>query len=118
MLCEACFRMLRGQDRRVWKGTYDLNYRHHDHGRDLASSARMHCGICRVLCEELVSKLESSVEIETLPLAIEASVSVLDHPRVQHLYRLEFKLRCDRVRCRRTFVLKRTGRLLRGLFYP
>lgn len=109
MLCEACFRMLRGQGGRIWKGTFDLHFNHHDNGKDLIDSARMHCGICRVLYEELQSKFDDTIVIEDQPLSIAASLSVIDHPRVQHLYRLDFKLRCGRIRGRRTFVLKRTG---------
>jgi hypothetical protein len=57
MLCDTCFRMLRGQDGRIWKGTYDLNFNHHTQMKDLNRSADMHCGICRILFEELQTKL-------------------------------------------------------------
>lgn len=57
MICNTCFKMLRGQDGRIWKGTYDLNFTHHTQMTDLCHSADEHCGICRVLFAELQSRL-------------------------------------------------------------
>lgn len=107
--------MLRGQEGRIWKGTYDLHFNHHTKGKDLRRSAEMNCGICRVLWEELEEKLEKhgpSLDVDHRELTVTASLSVLDHPRLKHLYRLDFKIRCDRTRCQRTFVLKRTSESL------
>ena len=109
MLCNVCFRMLRGQEGRIWKGTYDLHFTHHSAGKELRRSALINCGICRVLFEELQTKVDHTLVFDDLELLVTASLSVLDHPRVQHLYRLDFKLRCNRIRSQRTFVLKRTG---------
>jgi hypothetical protein len=58
MLCETCHGMLRGQDGRLWKGTYDLDFNHHTKMKDLHRSAT-HCGICRVLFEALRTELEA-----------------------------------------------------------
>lgn len=143
MLCDVCFRMLRGQDGRVWKGTYDLHFKHHLDQRSLRRSADMNCGICRVLHEEWQSMLEATLgasasdtkkEIATdsatyrksrsnspgvrTPTAewkgpqfnISAILSVLDHPRVKDLYRLDFKMRHDRTRRKRTFILQKNGK--------
>ncbi|PSN69911.1 HET-domain-containing protein [Corynespora cassiicola Philippines] len=109
MLCNVCFRMLRGQEGRIWKGTYDLHFTHHSAGKELRRSALINCGICRVLFEELQTKVDHTLVFDDLELLVTASLSVLDHPRVQHLYRLDFKLRCNRIRSQRTFVLKRTA---------
>ncbi|KAF1949897.1 HET-domain-containing protein [Byssothecium circinans] len=110
MLCDVCFRMLRGQEGRIWKGTYDLHYAHHYDGKTFLRSAMMNCGICRVLFEELELKLQcdNGTPLEERDLNITASLSVLHHPRVSHLYRLDFKMRCDRIRSQRTFLLKKT----------
>lgn len=153
MLCDVCFRMLRGQDGRVWKGTYDLHFTHHPDRTSLHRSAEMNCGICRVLHEELQSKVvatlgvsakateppihqsaaprstssngsarnssrsnsSSRVRQTTDPketqFNISAMLSVLDHPRVKDLYRLDFKMRLDRTRCKRTFILQKNGKI-------
>jgi hypothetical protein len=80
MICDTCFKMLRGQDGRIWKGTYDLNFNHHTQMKDLRRSADMHCGICRVLFAELrtrsgsgaressVSKDPESTQLSSDPL--------------------------------------------------
>lgn len=154
MLCDVCFRMLRGQDGRVWKGTYDLHFNHHSSWGSLRRSADMNCGICRVLHEELQSKHQATSRssttetksapvsnpqyqhepavkgndggAENLPLknsrptlrsansrepqfSISAMLSKLHHARVDELYRLDFKMRYDRTRCRRTFILQKNG---------
>lgn len=154
MLCDVCFRMLRGQDGRVWKGTYDLHFNHHSGWDSLRRSADMNCGICRVLHEELRSKHQATSSssttetksthiqspqhqgesdfkandgsAETSPvnssrptlrsassreprLSISAMLSKLHHARVDELYRLDFKMRYDRTRCRRTFILQKNG---------
>ena len=112
MLCDVCFRMLRSQEGRIWKGTYDLYFTHHTQEEDLQRSAKMNCGICRVLSEELKQKrlkTDPALEIDKEELSVTASLAVLDHPRVHDLYRLDFKLRCGRTRYQRTFILKRTS---------
>lgn len=157
MLCDVCFRMLRGQDGRVWKGTYDLHFNHHSDWNSLRRSADMNCGICRVLHEELRSKHQatsrsSTIESKPAPISaqqyqgesddkvkikdegtealpsnsprlklrsasskdpqfsISAMLSKLHHARVDELYRLDFKMRYDRTRCRRTFILQKNGK--------
>lgn len=109
MLCDVCFRMLRGQEGRIWKGTYDLHFKHHTTGKGLRRAAKMNCGICRVLYEELQPKVDPATSIEQMELEVQASLSVLND-RAEDLYRLDFKLRCDRVRSRRTFVLKKCSK--------
>jgi hypothetical protein len=73
MICATCFKMLRGQDGRIWKGTYDLNFNHHTQMKDLRRSADTHCGICRILFAELQTKagfgsLESSKSMAEEPI--------------------------------------------------
>ena len=154
MLCDVCFRMLRGQDGRVWKGTYDLHFKHHPDWNSLRRSAGMNCGICRVLHEELQSRVDATAGSSTIDIKpahsssrqsseaqdattkrnansgaiqssssqrptadlrgpqfhISAMLSVLDHPRVKDLYRLDFRMRYDRTRCKRTFILQKNGK--------
>lgn len=146
MLCDVCFRMLRGQDGRVWKGTYDLHFQHHSDEDSLHRSAGMNCGICRVLYEELSSKKSNSTPKPSITTTKHAQLldvpdketqtpsrgdeinprsnsrssspggprfevtgmlSVLDHPRVKDLYRLDFKIRHAQIRSRRTFILQK-----------
>jgi len=119
--------MLRGQDRRLWKGTYDLHFEHHDTLESLKVSAGMNCGICRVLLEELTpSESESEQDINpdynateagrptanTFPTST-ASLRVVDgfRDRSGHeIYRLDFALQQKDIRRKRTFVLNQIGR--------
>lgn len=111
MLCEVCFCMLRGQEGRVWKGTYDLHFSHHMSMLALRRSAEIHCGICRVLLTELQSHVPEG-RLDEIPLDITASLFV-PNPKVEHVYRLDFKMRSEQIRCQRTFMLKETsGKLL------
>lgn len=61
MLCEICWRMLRGQVGRQWRGTYDLHFDHHNSIETLKTSYGMGCGICRVLYEELMASAEKDL---------------------------------------------------------
>jgi hypothetical protein len=109
MLCEACWGMLRRQEGRIWKGTYDLHFNHHADTKTLRRSKEMNCGICRVLFHELQSKVDSVAKFDDLPLTVTASLFI-PNPRVDHLYRLDFKLQSNQIRCQRTFVLKETSK--------
>jgi hypothetical protein len=109
MLCEACFDMLRRQEGRIWKGTYDLHFNHHANAKALRRSKEMNCGICRVLFDELRSKMDSAENFDDLPIIVTASLSIPD-PRVDQLYRLDFKLQSNQIRCQRTFVLKEASK--------
>jgi hypothetical protein len=76
MICDTCFKMLRGQDGRIWKGTYDLNFNHHTQIKDLHRSADMHCGICRVLFAELQTRTasrEQELSVSKKPEAAQSS---------------------------------------------
>jgi hypothetical protein len=100
--------MLRGQGGRQWKGTYDLHFNHHDSAGHLRKAAAMNCGICRVIYDELQAKLGPAGIPDKTKLSITAGLSLMD-PGNHQLYRLDFKLRYDRVRIQRTFVLKQTS---------
>lgn len=135
MLCEICWRMLRGQVGRQWRGTYDLHFNHHDSLDTLEASHRMGCGICRVLYEELpvtagVEKNVGSVhktDQEQQPDESEKSqpgtglrahstalLGVIHDIEDDDVFRLDFKLewvlgKRTPSTVRRTFVLKQTG---------
>jgi hypothetical protein len=104
--------MLRGQDRRQWHGTYDLHFNHHDSVRELQESAIHHCGICRSIYQELCTKLAGEKPSENCPLAITACLSVIPNFDPIRLYRLDFKIRYDALRCQRTFILKKISTFL------
>jgi hypothetical protein len=114
--------MLRGQDRRQWKGTYDLHFNHHITLRSLQDSAAKGCGICRVLFKEVFPDTtveEVRRDSDTADEALEeaagpvstASLAVIrnlqDHR--DEVYRLDFKVNHHRLRKKRTFVLKQIG---------
>ncbi|KAF2649660.1 HET-domain-containing protein [Lophiostoma macrostomum CBS 122681] len=125
MLCDLCFRMLRRQDGRIWKGTWDLHFKHHNNIRNLQESAAMHCGICRVLWSDLKDKLDKDgIDLNNMGtlspvprseiFSVTASLSILNHPlstedEDMELYRLDFKLRFENIRSQRTFVLRKTS---------
>lgn len=118
MLCETCWLMLRGQDRRQWKGTYDLYFTHQSSVDTLKVSAGMGCGICRLLWEELKQdggfdhspndddRPSSSVPVSTASLRV---IPTLQDDQYNELYRLDFSLEYGNTRRKRTFVLKHIG---------
>lgn len=110
MLCDVCFCMLRSQEGRIWKGTYDLHFNHHMSGKNLCHSAKMNCGICRVLLEELRSHIGPEKNCDELPITITASLFV-PNPKMDQVYCLNLRLRYDQIRCQRTFVLKETSEI-------
>ncbi|KAH8666965.1 heterokaryon incompatibility protein-domain-containing protein [Xylariales sp. PMI_506] len=125
MLCETCWLMLRGQDRRQWKGTYDLHFDHHGGIDTLAESASRGCGICRVLYDEIPQNHshgaltengapaapESSVPVSTASLAViqNAMDDLVERDDSEETYRLDFKLEYGDIRKKKTFVLKQIG---------
>jgi hypothetical protein len=87
----------------------------------------MHCGICRVLWSDLKEKLDKdTINLEHLGtlspvsrseiFSVTASLSVLndslsmENEDMEH-YRLDFKLRFEKIRSQRTFVLRQTSEL-------
>lgn len=54
MICSVCYRMLRGQEGRQWRGTYDLHFAHHRSQSSLTMSADMGCCFCSGLRNELL----------------------------------------------------------------
>lgn len=123
MLCHTCWSMLRRQDGKQWRGTYDLHFNHHKYLKDLFRSKKMNCGICRVLFEELEDKHGS--ELSDVKKDDDRTVNVqafLFIPTLKEnpLYCLNFKFCFDKIHCQRTFVLRETGKLpslfkIRGL---
>jgi hypothetical protein len=115
MLCHTCWCMLRRQDGKQWRGTYDLHFNHHQLLRDLFSSMKMNCGICRVLFEELEHKI--GFKLGDVEKGDERTVNIraflfIPTPRENHLYCLNFKFRYDTIQCQRAFVLRETGKSL------
>ncbi|KAG8161063.1 hypothetical protein KVR01_009327 [Diaporthe batatas] len=132
MLCEICWRMLRGQIGRQWRGTYDLHFDHHVSINTLKASHSMGCGICRVLYEELMTgakkqfgsehemhkdqapnKLDDDQAQIQLTQSI-ALLGVIHDIEDEDVFRLDFKLEWvfgdhDPNTVKRTFVLKQTG---------
>lgn len=132
MLCDKCWAMLRGHEGRVWKGTYILQFEHHQNLLALEDSANRHCSICRKLHEEWlreddaalaqpspqpVGEVQSSdseqrneTGISTIePFSSEASISMVRVDDVDRIFRLNFVLKSAQRRRTRTFVLKPTG---------
>lgn len=110
MLCYTCFYMLRRQDRRQWKGTFELQLDHHDSVKALRKSFKEHCGICRAIWEELSLKLSPEEPDDAEKLSITASIAAIPDQETTRSWRLEFKIYYATVTCQRTFVLKKTGR--------
>ncbi|KAG6355369.1 hypothetical protein INS49_003331 [Diaporthe citri] len=129
MLCEICWRMLRGQVGRQWRGTYDLHFDHHHSIETLKASHNMGCGICRVLHEELIASSkkdivqsdEEQVSDEVGNAGVKTDLSahstallgVINDIEDRDVFRLDFKLEWARREhhqeiIKRTFVLKQT----------
>lgn len=131
MLCEICWRMLRGQVGRQWRGTYDLHFDHHDSIETLKTSYSMGCGICRVLYEELMASAKKDVVLDNdegkppdqvdndenrtdLSAESTALLGVIHDIEDDDVFRLDFKLEWALGEqtaniVKRTFVLKQTG---------
>lgn len=92
MLCDKCWGMLRGHDSRQWKGTYNLNFDHHNSLESLEKSSALKCGICRVLDEEWAERLDGEPRLETDHFQSSAGLSVVDDIDDKDIYRLDFKL--------------------------
>jgi len=112
VLCGTCEYMLRGQGGRQWKGTYDLNYNHHDSVQKLEDSVIHKCAICRAISDELRSKLGSEQPSAAKELAITACISEISSAGKYRLWRLDFKIRYDRdLKCQRVFIPKEISEL-------
>jgi hypothetical protein len=115
MICTACYGMLRGQDGRQWRGTFDLYFDHHTFRWELERSAEMGCTICRTIRYN-VKKLElmdGSLPPEYQGLKnrgrfVCAFLSEIHEG--QGVYRLDFKL-WDQRRLG-TFLLKQTSKII------
>jgi len=53
MICSVCYRMLRGHEGSLWRGTFDLQLRHHVDMDGLEKSAKMGCFICGPIYSEV-----------------------------------------------------------------
>jgi hypothetical protein len=112
MLCDVCWFMLRGHERLVWRGTYDLDFRHHETAEALRKSAELKCSICRTLQDILEAGL-SPAEISAIEsLVITARLSLQNRDPRNTLYRLDFRLQGDALEKKRTFILKEIGWLI------
>jgi hypothetical protein len=125
MICAVCYGLLRGQEGRQWRGTFDLIFDHHANLLGLKRSADMNCRICRSVFGELLQRAEMSSEERKWPIGdwgarisskersgraglITAYLSeVYESKQDLKAYRLDLKLRSERVG---TFVLQQTGK--------
>lgn len=92
MLCDKCWGMLRGHDGQQWKGTYNLNFKHHSSLEGLKASSALNCGICRVLEEEWAVRLGGEPRLATDRFQSTAGLSVVNDVDDKDIYRLDFKL--------------------------
>jgi hypothetical protein len=96
--------MFRAQAGRQWKGTYDLQFKHHESIKSLRNAFDGNCGICRVLYEDL--KAEAEIMGKDLTdgqdLKSTAYISVLE----EDAFRADFKLSHVGIRAQHTFILK------------
>ncbi|KAF2766267.1 HET-domain-containing protein [Teratosphaeria nubilosa] len=106
MLCGTCYGMLRGQQGRQWRGTFDLHFDHHKHARSLETSAEMGCCICRVLWEEHQNAGLDVTQEADQDFATRAFLSEVLKRR--GAYRLDFKMGDCRLG---TFFLERRPRI-------
>ncbi|KAI9774261.1 MAG: hypothetical protein M1840_004155 [Geoglossum simile] len=111
MICAACYGMLRGQDKRQWRGTFDLHFDHHTHRWELERSAEIGCCICRSIQYEL-RKFDHtggpSPDEYRDPTRQGSFISAFlsEVHEKQGLYRLDFKLHDSR--SLGTFLLQQT----------
>ncbi|KAF3015818.1 hypothetical protein E8E14_002512 [Neopestalotiopsis sp. 37M] len=103
--------MLRGQNQRLWKGTYDLHFTHHDSLEKLKISTTEFCGICQAIWEELKLKLNPKEPNVAEKLLITASISAIPGKETTQSWRLDFKINYAEISARRTFVLKEISEL-------
>lgn len=116
MLCKVCWRMLREQVGRQWKGSYDLHFSHHESFEELKASHNMGCGICRVLFEKLLQQLDGNEDVdrqrEVGSFHSSAFLAVAPDFEGEEVFRLDFKLELGspaELIGVRTFVLQQTG---------
>lgn len=116
MLCGICWHMLRGQQGRLFKGTFDLRFDHHSSIKALDASSREGCSICRVLQQELHKWTVKNAEI--LPEELDrtfhskASLNLVPDIEDQDVFRLDFRLtggHDSEIISKRTFVLVQNG---------
>jgi hypothetical protein len=120
MICQTCYRMLRGPRGRRWRGTYDLQFDHHTDRIDLQRSSELStvgCCICRKVWNELQSiELDyDGVQQSGKPRSYRVgkarkrfiSAFLAEVPRQRGLYRLDFKFGNPPKRLA-TFLLQQT----------
>jgi hypothetical protein len=120
MICPTCYRMLRGQRGRRWRGTYDLQFDHHTERIDLQRSSELSevgCCICRKIWNEL-QRIEADYDgdqhsghsrrYRTRKVRKHfISAFLAEVPRQRGLYRLDFKFGSPLKRLA-TFLLQQT----------
>ena len=109
MICSTCYGMLRGQDGRQWRGTFDLYFDHHVNLYEIGRSEDMGCCICRSLSYAL-NQMEIQHECRD-PNHRERFVSAFlsEVQGKRDIYRLDFKLR-DSINIG-TFLLQQASKL-------
>lgn len=109
MICAVCYRMLRGQDGRQWRGTFDLHFDHQTTKSGLVLSAEMGCCICRTISYELSQLYQGDTYPKDRGRFITAFLSEVPEVHEQRgLYRLDFKLSDSRRLG--TFLLQQTSK--------
>jgi len=116
MICDVCKNMLERHEGYLWKGTYDLSFKHHTSEEKLKNAASQDCCICRTI----YSKLQT---LQQLDRELGSSVArnwkenyftqaSLSYVRRWTSYRLDFRLNrqhdSERVG---SFFLKETGKI-------
>lgn len=94
MICNICFKMLRGQVGRQWRGSWDPSFDHQPSLGSLQDSARSECFICRRILEDMPPGHRRSKHVSSRqkPTFIAAHIMALERG---DYYRLEFTLHGD-----------------------
>ncbi|KAK7942730.1 uncharacterized protein PG986_011843 [Apiospora aurea] len=107
MLCATCWKNLRGQDGRVWKGTYNLYYHQDQAPAQLRSAGKSGCQVCRPIYSLYEDRRRSlGYEQTEKEISIDASLFVVDNEEKPELYRLNYNLQQGKLRIKQTFVLQ------------
>lgn len=116
MICPTCYRMLRGQKGRRWRGTYDLQFDHHSDRLALQQASEIGTVGCTI-CVKIWNELQR-LEFEHDGLQQDGrrhpggrrrfvSAFLAEVPKQRGLYRLDFKLNNPQKRLA-TFLLQQT----------
>ena len=91
LTCNTCHGMLSEQAGQYWKGTSDLLYNHHSHGKELEQSAQANCTIFTALFEALQLILQNrAAKMMATKSGIPnpMSMAVINFVRIEYVTRL------------------------------